>query len=393
MWYRLQRTILCLVAIVAMSFSSLPAQAGWGHWGHHHRGFYGGFYGGSLGWGYPGYSYSSFYYARPRLFHPFRVGYYSSYSYYAPSVSYSVSLPSYYYAPPTYYVAPTYYTTPSYYSAPVVYPSTNCCDPCATSVTYPSVSYPAASPGYSAPTYSEPNYSTGTEPQDYVTSPQFAATGGSFVDRMLSRSTVSATRPNYVAAAHSDSSVRTVSTLKPVTPSVRDSSTPVSIDELTPIPANLLKTADEMFALGGYEQAASAYARLAVRYGNHDELAVRRFIALVASGDHAQASIVYELAMVNGRPLTMNALPGGLVSLYGASASNRKNHIESLASYALKAENEALPLRMVGTWLELDGQAQRAATFFKRADTLDPSSASPAAPTVASRLADAQLAR
>lgn len=189
----------------------------------------------------------------------------------------------------------------------------------------------------------------------------------------------------------SDGSVRTVSTLKPVAPST---SVIGNIDLLTPIPDALLKTADEMFAIGGYEQAASAYARLAVRYGDHDQLAVRRFIALVAGGDHAQASIVYELAMLNDRPLSPSALPaGGLTRLYGAAAQNRHNHIESLASYALKSDNEALAMRMVGTWLELDGQSDRAATFLQRADMLSKPSESAAPPTLANRLADAQLAR
>lgn len=391
MWYRLQRIIVCLLAITAFSLASSPTQAGWGHrWGHHHHHYHGGFYGSYYGLGFPSYSYSSFYLSVPRarLYYPsYSVGYYSSY--YAPPVSYSVALPTYYYATPSYYVAPTYY------SAPVVYPSSSCCDPCATN--YPSVSYPSTT---TAPTYSSPEYSTGTESQSYPSSSQFAgSTGGSFVDRMLGRSN-SVSRPgtplrsdstNFASTVSSDRSVRTVSTLKPVAPS---SSIPANIDQLTPIPDALLKTADEMFAIGGYEQAASAYARLAVRYGDHDHLAVRRFIALVASGDHAQASIVYELAMLNDRPLTTTALPvGGLSKLYGVAAQNRNNHIESLASYALKSDNEALAMRMVGTWLELDGQSDRAATFLQRADMLSEPSESTARPTLANRLADAQLAR
>ncbi len=386
MWYRLQRTLVCLAAVICLSLSASSVQAGWGHrWGHHHHHHY---YGGSyIGFGFPSYSYSSFYFSAPRarFYYPLTsVGFYSSY--HVPTYSYSVALPSYYYAP-SYYVAPTYYT------APLVIPSSNCCDPCA-SVSYPSVSYPST-----APVYSQPEYSTGVESPASVRPSQFASSsGGSFVDRMLGRyPTPDVTSPaplrsntsSIAAARTSDGSVRTVSTLKPVAPSTAP---PANIDQLTPVPESLLKTADEMFALGGYEQAASAYARLAVRFGNHDALAVRRFIALVASGDHASASIVCELAMANGRPLSADALPGGLAQLYGANAAIRKNHIESLAAFALQSSSEALPLQMVASWLELDGQAERAATFKQRADMLSQPTA-PASPTLANRLVDAMLAR
>lgn len=394
MWYRLQRAVACSLAIIGLAMGAASAQAGWGHhWGHHHHHYYGS----SFGWGYPSYGYSSLYISLPRtrLYYPsYSVGYYSNY--YVPPVRYSVALP-------TYYAAPTYYVAPTYYSSPVVYPPSysNCCDPCASSVNYPTSS-PAYSPA--APTYSQPQYSTGLGVPDYPTPPQLASSStGSFVDRMLNRIPANQIPANVVATNRTltptnvipfksnDGSVRTVSTLKPVAPST---DAPANLDQLTAIPDALLKTADEMFAIGGYEQAASAYARLAVRYGNHDELAVRRFIALVASGDHAQASIVFELAVANGRPLTSVALPtGGLARLYGANAQTRKNHIESLAAYALKADGEALPLNMVGAWLELDGQPERAATFLKRAAMISNAAEATASPTLANRLADAALAR
>ncbi len=382
MWYRIQRTVACLLAVVSVALGASSAQAGWGHhWGRHHHHHY---YGNSLGWGFPSYSYSSFYFSfsRPRFYYPAYSA--SYYSYYVPS--YTVSLPTYYYATPTYYVAP------SYYVAPLSYPS-NCCDPCVSSVLN-------SSPTYSAPTYSQPEYSTGTSPQLSPAPSQLA--GGSFVDRMLQRNSglassiplrapdVSQTAPSAIAQSSRDGLVRTVSTLKPVT-----STTPrvTSVDALSPIPAALLKAADDIFAAGGYEEAASAYAKLTVRYGNHDELVVRRFIAFVASGNHAQASVVYELAMASDRPINVDTLTGGLAKLYGASAATRKNHIESLAAYALRSANEALPLSMVGTWLELDGQAQRAATFHQRAAMLNNPTEPVSSPALANRLAELPLAR
>jgi tetratricopeptide (TPR) repeat protein len=155
--------------------------------------------------------------------------------------------------------------------------------------------------------------------------------------------------------------------------SLAASITPEIATNLVPLSKALLQAADGVFAAGDYQQAAGAYARLTVRYGNHDELAVRRFIALVASGDCEQAAVMFEAASLSQQALLASALPaGGLTELYGAAAPEREKHIDYLAAYALKHPDDGLALAMVGTWLELDGQTERAQLFMKRAAALAP---------------------
>jgi tetratricopeptide (TPR) repeat protein len=163
--------------------------------------------------------------------------------------------------------------------------------------------------------------------------------------------------------------VQSVSLAKPVTPDIAIS----PATNLIPLSQALLQAADAIFASGDYQQAAAAYARLTVRYGNHDELAVRRFIALVASGDCDQAAVMFEAASATQQPLLARGLPaGGLAELYGAAAAERDKHVEYLAAYALKHSDDGLALAMVGTWLELDGQFERAQLFMKGAAALAP---------------------
>jgi tetratricopeptide (TPR) repeat protein len=160
-------------------------------------------------------------------------------------------------------------------------------------------------------------------------------------------------------------SVQSVSLAKPVMPEIATNVVPLSQD--------LLQAADAIFASGDYQQAAATYARLTVRYGNHDELAVRRFIALVASGDCDQAAVMFEAASAAQQPLLVSALPtGGLTALYGLAAPEREQHVDYLAAYALKHPDDGLALAMVGTWLELDGQAERAQMFMKSAAAMAP---------------------
>ncbi|MCC6509654.1 MAG: hypothetical protein IT423_11135 [Pirellulaceae bacterium] len=393
---RMYRGLLWLMALACLFvIPSSTADAGWGrhwgHWGHHH------WHGGYVGWGFP--SYTSVYFSAPRyrLYAPayrvsyysaYRVGYYPTYSvgyydYCPPRISYSVSLPSYYVAPPV-------------HVAPVVYPTVY--DPCFYSAaTYPSsyLSPDVSSPIYSDPTYVQPGYSTGTAPA-LSGATQVASSSGSFVDRMLTRSApTSLIGSNSIvrstsAMARGDGSARAtglpVSTLKPVVAaSFATSNSQGLLDsrgDLEPIPAVLLETADQMFAVGGFAQAASAYARLTVRYGNHDELAVRRFIALVASGDHSQAAVVYQLAQANALPLRVSALPqGSLEKLYGPLVAMREQHINSLANYAFQSNEDAVSLGMVGTWLVLDGQSERAQVFLQRAEKMSDAITSPATAT------------
>ena len=138
------------------------------------------------------------------------------------------------------------------------------------------------------------------------------------------------------------------------------------------VPTEMLSAADAIFAAGGYQQATQAYARLAVRYGVTDDTTTRRFVALVASRDFEQAAVVLQAALAGGAQIIASHLPDqSLRQLYGVSARDVDLHCEFLAKYALEHHGEALPLAMVGTWLVLDGQPDRAEAFLRRAARID----------------------
>lgn len=374
---------------------------GWGH--HHHRGVYApsifgsSFYGSSLGaWGWPSYglgrSYTSlsigiglpgYTLDYPRRYPYIYPGSLSSYDYYfaRPSVLAYPAVSSYYAAP--YYssyssYSPRYavpYTSSHYASsaccAPV--PASACCDPCA--------GLPIdVAPSTSTPSYTPDSYTPDTVPAvpaDPSSASGDVAPSVRALPNWLPSSNL--TRSGQAGGAGQGrgavtgallttigrDSVQSVSVAKPVMPEIATT--------LMPLSKSLLQAADAVFAAGEYQQAAAAYARLTIRYGNHDELAVRRFIALVASGDCEQAAVMYEAASLAEQPLLTSALPaGGLVELYGAAAPAREQHADYLAAYALQHPDDGLALAMVGTWLQLDGQSERAQLFMQRAAALAP---------------------
>ncbi len=166
------------------------------------------------------------------------------------------------------------------------------------------------------------------------------------------------------AASRRPASERNVAHARFVSTSVQDPSQSV--------PTDMLNAADAIFAAGGYQQATQAYARLAVRYGVSDDITTRRFVALVAGRDFEQAAVVLQAALAGGAKINAAHLPEhSLRKLYGVSASEVDLHCEFLAKYALQHNREALPLAMVGTWLVLDGQPDRAEAFLHRAADID----------------------
>lgn len=323
----LRKLVIALTVVIAL-LGTLQnrAEAFWGHRHHHyHHGFY---YGGYPSWGH---SYTSlrigFGFPRYRSYYVSHYPTYSYSSYYAPSYY----APSYY--APTYYCPPVYtspiYVAPVYYSAPV----------------------------YTAPVFYWPTCSTNTTPA---------------VADVGAIAAVGAVGPNAglpTAAKTPAKGTLMVSTGKPTVNQVRDATVPL----VAPMPPELLKSADAIFNAGGYREAAAAYARLTVHYGNHDSLAVRRFVSLVASGQCDQAAVVVELASALDQHLTSDSLTrSSLAQFYGAHAELRKQHVELLADFALKHQEDAQALKMVGIWLQLDGQVERAEPFFERAQSLAP---------------------
>ncbi len=352
---RLQKTLWALaVAVMGLSMWASPLACEQASAWHRHHGWGHGWYRPYYAWSYPSYSYTSF---RVGYSFPIYRPYHYSYSYYYPSVTYYYSAPVV--AAPVYY-APTYY-------APVYY------DPCVSNTSTTTVAPADYVPGYST----EPSYSTGISGADSTLLARSSSTNqssistGSFVDRMMSYSTskviVPSTENQTRSSMLASASTATTSARSGKTVSL-GSAASATDSQLSELPAALLQSADKIFAAGGYQEAASAYARLTLRFGNHDELIARRFLALVASGDCAQAAVVYELAQAQKVALTTELLPGkNLRGLYGSLASNRVQHCDTLAAYALSNPNDLSALAMVGTWLTLDGQEARAELFLNTA--------------------------
>lgn len=128
------------------------------------------------------------------------------------------------------------------------------------------------------------------------------------------------------------------------------------------IPVELLSAADAIFRAGGYREAATAYARLSVKYGSSDLLLTRRFIAQVASRDLVQAGLVAASAELAGARLDRSSLPDGSLKGLGLDASFVAQTSESLAEQAYRKPN-AETLSTLGDWLNLAGDEDRAQVF------------------------------
>lgn len=362
---------------------------GYGHVGHRHvgHGHHGWGWGGGYGWGgYGNLGYPSISFYRPSFgfgFAPYR-SYYSSYSSFFPS--YRVGYSAYY---------PTYRAS---YCAPASW--FGCYVPRRV-VTY-SFSLPtcfAVAPVDYYPTYSYPTYNVSS----LYTYP-LCATGESSPDAAFQAlsSARSAASPTWsasdsvltrLAAAYPNNSIYRVNamgdsgggarTLERATTAERSAtmeatmerpgreklvSTGSVVGQAMVVPPELLAAADAIFSAGGFRDAAQAYARLSVRYGVDDVLSTRRFVALVACGDCEQAAVVTESSAAANLFFDATHLPGGqLTTLYGSQAAKIAEHGDLLAKYALSHADQALPLSMVGTWLTLNGQSDRARLFFDRA--------------------------
>ncbi len=147
------------------------------------------------------------------------------------------------------------------------------------------------------------------------------------------------------------------------------------------LPTELLQVVDDMLRAGGYRQAATAYAQLAVRFGPSQTLFARRFIAQVASGEFEQASLIAMSAELAGYSLDRNTVPQASLIALGLSQDTITRCTEGLAKRAYERPQEAECLAAVGHWLHLAGDDERAELFLARAaqlsDQPQPSSPSP----------------
>lgn len=215
---------------------------------------------------------------------------------------------------------------------------------------YPRVAYYAPSAAYYVPTYDEPSYCLPTAfdyepavvvPNDYI--------------------------PAYCDACDA------------VSESAAGSGLPLSSETSDGIPAELLASADAIFQAGGYQQAATAYAQLHVRYGSSNLIFGRRFVAQVACGDYDQAAVVLVSAQGAGFPIDRSiAAVADSSQLLASQADAVNGWTEGLAQHALQAQGQQgtgevdqhEALEIMATWLNLTGQPERAGLFLAMAERL-----------------------
>lgn len=358
------KKILLAVVMLVTSFSQAPAQAGngyppFGAWAYG-SGFYRapvavrsrtvyrarpGYGRYSYGWGgYGNWGFSATTRVRT-VYRPVarRTYYYSAPSYYS---YYAVARPVYY--PRVVYSAWPVYYTPTYYVAPVVVAPT-----CVTQI-------------------------TGSVAAPYVTSPRIVATS------VASTSASSVTTPLTTILANSTrvtslqpSSIQPAATAgqlvtKVTTPDTNVSST-LGSGTTRGVPTKLLQLVDDMMRAGGYEQAATAYAQLSVRYGPSSLLLGRRYVAQVATQDLDQAEAIVELADLIQVPL---GVPAGEISNLIPEEKILERCTELLAKRALSRTNDPTSLRCVALWLEFNGDIARANMFHARVAQLKQSASS-----------------
>ena len=150
----------------------------------------------------------------------------------------------------------------------------------------------------------------------------------------------------------------TYSVSKPTVDSVE-----TSVVQSDAVPAELIDAADAIFRAGGYREAATAYARLSVRYGSSSRLYGRRFIAQLASGEMSQAIVVSASAHLSGSELTRADLPEGDLASLGLGTERIEELQEELAATALAQPDDAAALVAVADWLRLSGDDARADLF------------------------------
>ncbi|MCA9127902.1 MAG: hypothetical protein KDB22_12490 [Planctomycetales bacterium] len=124
-----------------------------------------------------------------------------------------------------------------------------------------------------------------------------------------------------------------------------------------------LAFADSLLTIGNYREAATAYARMSLKYGATNQLLGRRFIAQVLSGDVLQADVIAQAARLSDTPIERIDLPGGTLDGLGISYELGVARANALAAVAMRGDGSVVCLEAVAVWLTLLGDDERAARF------------------------------
>jgi tetratricopeptide (TPR) repeat protein len=125
---------------------------------------------------------------------------------------------------------------------------------------------------------------------------------------------------------------------------------------------------DAQFAKGKYAEANDRYRKAAQAAPQSPDALFRQAFALAATGryDLAVRAIKRGLALDETWPRSGFSLD----DLYQGNAAAKETHLDSLAAAAQKRPNDANLLFLIGVYLYFDGQAERAAPFFRLAAQL-----------------------
>ncbi len=127
--------------------------------------------------------------------------------------------------------------------------------------------------------------------------------------------------------------------------------------------AAALSLADEMMRMGGYEEAAVAYARIFLRHGQSRTLFERRYVAQILAGNYSQAEIILNSAVLNDSRIDGQSLPGDPAVAFDVDRKNCHVASEALAQRAYENQSDSLPMLSVATWLRIMGDHDRASLF------------------------------
>ncbi|RMF40648.1 MAG: hypothetical protein D6753_11260 [Planctomycetota bacterium] len=147
----------------------------------------------------------------------------------------------------------------------------------------------------------------------------------------------------------------------------------------TEVPIDLMVTADQILAAGGYRQAATAYAQLSLRYGDRPELLLRRFVAQALAGEWESAEVVVSVADAWSTPLIRAAQQANVEPVIAIVQESQPETVaEAMAARALTRPEDPLALKTLAVWLWITGDRSRSKLFLQRAEQLE-HPASPAA--------------